>query len=251
MISEKTRKFQVTETFTTRLLGTAPADKEVYKAFIAKKRQDEAERRSKAAERAGQPTIPPQGTEQEEVDTIREEAGITVFHSDVGQVCEDGSKGQGLFLFDYQVGGFWKEAGEILQAEHGIPMVRSKLDNFMLVEPRRIYIKDESGHALQKADMQIERPLRAMTMQGPRVSLACSEVVNPGRHIDYTVDFLPFLKSGRGKEAKALDIDKFVELILWFGKRKGRGQWRNGGNGKFDVAVKPVDLEKKEEPATA
>ena len=246
MISEKTHKFMVTETFTTRLLGTAPADKEVYKAFISKKRQDEAERRAKAAERTGQPTVPPQGTEHEEVDTIREEAGITVFHNDADQTCEDGSKGHGLFLFDYQVGGFWKEAGEILQAEHGIPMVRSKLDNFMLIEPRRIYIRDDDGKALQKADLQIERPLRAMTMQGPRVSLACSEVVNPGRHIAYTVDFLPFLKTGRGKEAKALDIDKFVELILWFGKRKGRGQWRNGGNGKFTVSMKALGLEKPE-----
>lgn len=233
-------KFEVSEKLTTQLLGTAPADPAVYQAYIAQKRRDEAERRAKAAERLGKETIPPQGAAQEEIDTIREEAGITIFHNDLGKTAEDGQAGKGLFLFDYQVAGFWKEAAEILADEHGVKQVRSKLDNFMLVEPRRIYICDAEGNVLQKADGRLERPLRAMTMQGPRVSLACSETVNPGRMVKYTVDFLPYLKTGFGREAKALDFTKFVEMILSFAQRKGRGQWRNGGNGKFQAAWKAV-----------
>jgi hypothetical protein len=241
----KTTKFHVRETFTTRLLGTAPADKEVYQEFIAKKRADLEERKRKMEVRSGNPSQPTPGTVVEEVETINEEAGITVFHSDVGQTTESGEAGKGLFLLDYQIGGYWKEAAEILGPEHGVKQPRSKLDNYLLIEPRRVYIHAADGAVLTKPDLRVERPLRAMTMQGPRVSLACSEVVNPGRWIEYTVDFLPYLKSGSGKEAKEIDLDRFVEMILQFAQRKGRGQWRNGGNGKFTAIWKPLNLEKK------
>lgn len=235
-------KYVVTEVFTTRLLGTAPADKEVYKAYIASKRADLEERKRKHEERSGIPSQPTPGTVEEEVETLNEEAGVTVFHNDVGLTCEDGTPGKGLHLYDYQVGGFWKEAAEALQIEHGVRQVRSKLDNFMLIEPRRVYITDMQGAVLQQADGKLERPLRAMTQQGPRVSLACSAVINPGRQITYTVDFLPYLKSGGGKEAKALEMEKFVEMIGWYAKRKGRGQWRSGGNGRFAAEIKPVEV---------
>lgn len=241
----ETTKYEVTETFLTRLLGTAPADQEVYKSFIAEKRLKEADRRAKAAERLGKETVPPQGTTEEELDSIREEAGITQFHCDVGQVAEDGNPGRGIHLYDYQVGGFWKEAAENLVELHGVPQVRSKLDNFMLIEPRRVYILDENGQPLQKADMKLERPLRAKTPQGPRVSLACSEVIHPGRRIVYTVDFLPFIKTGKGREAKRADLDALVDMILAYGQRKGRGQWRNGGNGKLRATWRSVPVEAK------
>lgn len=238
-------KFTITETFTTRLLGSAPANKEVYREYIAKKKLEAEEKRRKHAERTGTVSVPPSGSVEEEVETINEDVGLTVFHNDIGQTTEAGEPGQGLFLFDYQVCGFWKEAAEILVEEHGIKQPRSKLDNYLLVEPRRIYIRDAAGAILTKADHRIERPLRAMTMQGPRVSLACSEVVEPGRTVSYTVDFLPYLKRGSGKEAKAADIDEFVKMIVAFAQRKGRGQWRNGGNGKFSAVVKPVLEEAK------
>jgi hypothetical protein len=235
-------KFSITETFTTRLLGSAPANKEVYREYIAKKKAEAEEKRRKHAERTGTPSVPPVGTVEEEVETINEEIGLTVFHNDLGETTESGEPGRGLFLFDYQVCGFWKEAAEILVEEHGIRQPRSKLDNYLLIEPRRIYIRDEDGKVLTKADLRIERPLRAMTMQGPRVSLACSEVVNPGRTVSYTADFLPYLKRGTGKDAKPVDLDKFVESIVAFAQRKGRGQWRNGGNGKFRAVVKPLEI---------
>jgi len=80
----------------------------------------------------------------------------------------------------------------------------------------------------------------AMTMQGPRVSLACSEVINPGRKIDYEISFLPFIKSGKGKEGRKVDLLKFVTMLVKFGERRGRSQWRSGGNGRFVGTVTPV-----------
>lgn len=233
-------KFKIKETFTTRLLGTAPANKDVYAEYIASRKAAAEEKKRKFAERSGLPVTPNVGTEVEEEETINEEGGVTVFHADLGLKTESGEDGKGVFLYDYQIAGFYKEAAEILMELHGIPMVRSKLDNLAMIEPRRVYITDANGGILQKPDGKLERPLRAMTMQGPRVSLACSEVVNPGRKIEYTLSILPFLKSGRGKEGKKVELEKFVKMLVQFGERKGRCQWRNGGNGKFTATVTPL-----------
>jgi hypothetical protein len=233
-------RFKVTEVYLTRLLGTAPADKETYTNFIASKKAEAEEKKRKFGERHGTPVTPNVGTAEEEAETINEEGGVTCFHNDLGQETESGEKGKGLFLYDYQVAGFYKESAETLSPLHGIPMVRSKLDNMMMVSPRRIYITDADGKPLDKPDGKLERPLRAMTMQGPRVSLACSEIVNPGRRIEYTIDFLPFIKTGKGKEGKLVDLDKLVRLLVQLGERKGRGQWRTGGNGKFKGTVEPL-----------
>lgn len=238
-------KFKVHETFFRRLLGSAPANKEVYKEYIASKRADLEERKGKMEDRSGKPSQPTPGTVEEELETVNEDAGVTQFHNDLEQKTEDGVDGQGLFLFDYQVAGFWKEAGEVVAPELGIKQIRSKLDNYMMIEPRRIYIHGEDGKVRTACDLKLERPLRAQTMQGPRVSLACSEVVNPGAWIEYTVDFMPYIKSGYGKEAKNIDIDKFVELISWYAARKGHGQWRNGGNGKARMKAEAMFPEEK------
>lgn len=230
-----TYKYSVTETFLTRLLGSAPANRAVYADYIASKKAEAEERRAKAAERLGVETVSSVGTIEEEIATVREETGVTQFHSDLEQVCEDGSLGRGLHLLDYQILGYWKEAAEALQEEHGVKQVRSKIDNFVFVRPRRVYICDERGAPLTQADGKLERPLRAMTMQGPRVSLACSELVNSGRIIKYEMEFLPYIKVGIGREAKKLDVDHFVEIVAAYGKFKGRGQWRNGGNGRIEI----------------
>lgn len=236
----ETFRYKVKLVFTTRVLGTAPADKEVYREFILKKRKDLEERRAKYADRHETPKLSMTGTEVEELETVNEDAGVTVFHNDLGQTAEDGTAGRGLHFLDYQVGGYIKESAEILSQWHNIPQVRSKLDNFLMVEPRRIYITDETGKAIEKPDGKCERPLRAMTMQGPRVSLACSDIVNPGRRIEFFVDFLPYLKSGKAKEKKDVEMDGLVKTLFRLGARKGMGQWRNGGNGKFLCEVTRV-----------
>lgn len=235
-------QFRVVETFTTRVLGSAPANKEIYAKFIASKKAEAEEKKRKFAERSGQPVQPSVGTLTEEVETLEDLPGVTIFHNDLGQKTEAGEDGRGLFFYDYAVAGYYKEAAEILAPLHGIAMVRSKLDNFMMVKPRRVYITDQEGAVLDKPDGMLERPLRAMTMQGPRVSLAASELVNQNRKIEYVLDFLPYLKSGRGKasEKKDVTLADFVKTLLAYAGRKGRGQWRGGGNGRFFASFEPV-----------
>lgn len=241
-----TVKFKVTQTFLTRVLGTAPADKDVYTKFIAAKKVEAEELRRKFAERHGTPQAEVTGTQAEEVETISEEKGLTVFHNDLGKKDEFGQDGRGLYLYDYQILGQFKEAAEILNEAHGIKQVRSKLDNFLKIRPRRAYFVRD-GKPVTAADGRFERPIRVMTMQGPRVSLVSSECLEPGCSVEYVADFLPYLKKGSGKEAKTIDLREFSELVLGLGERRGTCQFRNGGFGTFKYVLEPLSpgFEKK------
>ena len=80
---------------------------------------------------------------------------------------------------------------------------------------RKIRIKDAFPMDL------FQRPLRAQTPQGERVSLACSERIPEGASCEFKITCL-------------IDDDtKLVEEWLDFGKRNGLGQFRNAGNGRF------------------
>ena len=65
-----------------------------------------------------------------------------------------------------------------------------------------------------------QRPLRAQTMQGERVSLANSETVPAGTTIEFTVQCM----------ADHMDA---VREWLDYGALRGFGQWRNSGKGRF------------------
>lgn len=191
---------------TEELLASSPCDPQVYKTFIA----SQAEK--------------PEET-QDEVETLqrREITGWSVFHSDE----------TGLFMFDYHVRGFLKEAARNItgtKGDTGITALVSKVDRFVFVSPRRLYFKRD-GKILSKPDGTKERPLRALTMQGPRVSLKRSDMLNPGVEISFTVSILPL----GGKEITQEHIAKWLE----YGRLCGLGEWRNGGFGRFE----PIPVE--------
>jgi hypothetical protein len=70
-----------------------------------------------------------------------------------------------------------------------------------------------------------QRSLRAMTAQGPRISLAKSEVLPKGSEFDFTLQIMD--DSPIKKE--------HIEKMLSYGSLKGLGQWRNVGHGQFEV----------------
>lgn len=66
-----------------------------------------------------------------------------------------------------------------------------------------------------------QRPLRANTPQGERISLASSETVPVGTTMEFTVQCM---------------VDSHVKLIKeWFdyGELRGFSQWRNSGKGRY------------------
>jgi hypothetical protein len=179
--------------FLTELLGTVAKDPEVYKTFIESKK--------------------PGDQKEEEYLTIEkvEEKGWTGFHKDK----------QGLFLYEYVIKGFLKHAGNVLKDSLKIKALKSKIDDYVFIQPRKIYL------AQDEPDGYIERPLRAMTMQGPRVTLARSDYIKPDKEIEFGVILFPH------KEIKW----SIISDLLKYGEHMGLGQFRNGGYGRFKVVA--------------
>ena len=195
------KTLKVKLTFLEDCLGTASNNKELHSEYIASKAPNA---KSKAEE------IEALGIEE------YEKKSMTVFPR-----LEDGTP----FIWDYQIKGFFKDACSSLQRckgeecakkSCGLKAYKKIIDGCIFPEPRKIPIdmKDEEIDELQ-------RPLRAQTAQGERVTLAHSETVPAGSEIVFDVVCL--------SEAYA---DAVIEW-LDYGRLKGLGQWRNAGWGRF------------------
>lgn len=201
-ISKKTYKV----TGITRILGTRAANPKVHSEYIASK----AASLNKSAEECDKL---PEGFE---------ERGLTLFLRDGGALC----------MADYTIKGFLKEAIGALKSQIGIAAHASKVDNFVLITPAYLRFT-RGGEEVTQPDGILERPLRAMTMQGPRVSVAASEIVEAGWELTFTVSLLD---NPATPKSKALTFD-VIEEALDYGAFKGLGQWRNGQNGRFTWSV--------------
>ena len=200
---EKTMKeIKIKITFITELLGSLPSDKNIYETYVA----------SKA------PT--PEATEQE-VDTVNPDEEtiqnkVTVFSRD-----DNGNP----LLWDYQIRGFFKHACGILKLTGDknqsakIKAHKKYIDGMVFIKERNVPIK-YTGEITT-----LQRSLRADTAQGPRVGLACSEMIQPGATAEFTIMLL--------KD----DLDKAVLEWLDYGTFNGLGQWRNGSYGRFTYEI--------------
>ena len=198
------RSMKVRIRFTEGLLGTASANPDVHAEFIASKSADADKAKEERAALHAEELV---------------EKSVTVFPRG-----EDGAP----MLWDYQVKGFLKESMGVLLdfSEPDCKIGKAKLsrwtfkkivDNAVFVEPRRIPLAMPDGAKLGICT----RPLRADTMKGERVALASSEEAPRGTVIEFEVTTLD----------KALDA--LVEKCLDYGAKKGVGQWRNSGKGRF------------------
>ena len=203
-------------TFTEDLLGSQPRNTEVYATWVAVK-EAEATRKKEVNNR----------TADEEPPAVTEERSWTGFAQD----------DSGLFLWDYQVKGFLKESAAIQPAalevrtkRSGDPLgeatIRKRLDNWLFVLPRRLYVTRD-GQTLTQPDGVYERPLRARTMQGDRIALARSDVVRAGVQVKGQIRLLPGCPI----------TEEALRTWLDYGALKGLGQFRNGGFGRFSYML--------------
>lgn len=202
MITE-TRKYLLTGT--EPILGSNPADAKVRETYIERKK----------------PVTQSENESELTPDVVSENYGLTVFlrHPDTDTPM----------VFDYTVRGFLKEALLTLSPQLGLVAAKSKVDKYLFVSPRHIWLADTNGDLIKAPDGVYERPLRAMTMQGPRVTLAGSEVINQWQ---ITVAFT--LLDNNGSKGKGATLDwNAIENALDYGRFQGLGQFRNGGFGRF------------------
>lgn len=190
------KSMKVRLTFLESILGTSPANENVYRDFIAAK-------------------APNAATVEDEVAALGVDAvaqkGMTVFPR-----LDDGTP----FLYDYQIKGYFKDTcGGLRRVKgtlsSGVKAYKQVIDKLIFPEPRTIPI-------LFDGEMGVcQRPLRAQTMQGERVSLAMSEEIPAGAVIEFSI---VMLDDG---------AEKIVREWLDYGKYSGIGQWRNSGRGRF------------------
>lgn len=187
-------EMKVKVTTTEEMLGSSPADPDVYTIFIGSRTNPE-----NAAEEAESLN------EQEEF-----EKGLTVFPR----------LNDKPFVWDYQWKGLFKDACGMLRRVPGTESSKCKafkkiIDGLIFVDERKIPIETDQEITI------CERPLRASTAQGDRVALAASECIAPGATMTFTVRCL-------------VDSDmKMVKEWLNYGRIRGFGQWRNSGKGRF------------------
>ena len=181
-------------TFITEVLGTQPGNPEVFQDYVASKNPD---------------------AEPEELGTTVEEVEkkSTLFRRDAsGNLC----------LVDYMIKGHIKAVGSAIsqrrKAADKTPWTafKSRVDMNVHVFPRMI------SFGIQEPDGILERPLRAETARGPRVSLARSEMVNAGRSVEVEIITRGIITEAQIREC--LDEGKFY----------GISQWRNAGYGRYE-----------------
>lgn len=198
-------KYDLAVTFTEPLLASSPSDPKVYDQFIASRQRKEDEDRGDEVA-----TLP--AAEQERV-------GASVFHRD----------DSGLFLFDYHLRGFFKDSAEAVIGRAELSAYKSKINKWLFVSPRRIRLLSANGAAALAPDGDLQRPLRAMTMQGPRVSVKRSEKLDAGARFIAQIEVLPLGEKELSEER--------LRKCLDYGAYAGLGEWRNGSFGRFEYIL--------------
>ena len=191
------KEMKVELTFTEKVLGTAPADPEIYKEYIASKAPDAS-------------------TIEDEVASVGVDEVVdsktTVFHR-----TEDGKP----FMYNYMIKGMFKNACSVLKQ---VPKTESSkiksaykkwIDGLVFIKERRIPYDYNGEIGI------LQRPLRAETRQGPRVALSSSESLPAGTKVNFTIQLL--------KDDMAGAVYEWLD----YGAVNGLGQWHNGGYGTF------------------
>ena len=190
------KKVHIKLTFTAPVLGTGPANEDIYRDFIGSKAPDAASVEDEVAALGADAVI---------------EKGMTVFPR-----TEDGRP----FFYDYQIKGFFKDSCGGLRKVTGsesskIKAHKKEIDKLIFPQPSQIPISFDGEIG------KCERPLRASTAQGERISLACSEQIPAGATCEFDVVLL------------SDSHEKALREWLDYGCLSGIGQWRNSGMGSF------------------
>lgn len=189
-------EMKVKLTLTEEALGMMPTNKGLHETYIASKAPDAM-------------------SITEEIESMGEEAVVektmTVFPK-----MDDGKP----FMWDYQIRGFFKDAIGMLRRVKTnkcakLSSYKKVVDGLIFINERKIPIECSGPLG------DCQRPLRADTMQGPRVALAHSESVPEGSTMMFTINLLDDSLEGAVREC------------LDYGKLRGLAQWRNSGKGRF------------------
>lgn len=195
-------KYKLKIAFTEMLLGTVPLDSTIYREIVT-----EAADLTEEAEAEELATLP--------AETVK---GLTGFHR-----LPDGTP----CLYDYIVKGFFKDSCSALRRVKGTQSAKlaahkKVIDTLVFATPRQIPLQLSGDVGI------MERPLRAQTPLGERVSIARSETIPAGAVIEFELHVLGVV------------TPELLTEWLTYGAYRGMGQWRNAGYGTFEYEMTPA-----------
>lgn len=130
-------------------------------------------------------------------------------------------------LCSYHIKGFFKAAAQAKKKEKH--SMSASLKAFKKEIDTAIFIKEDEIPFIDWGRMdECQRPLRASTPQGERVSIAISESIAAGAQVKFTIQ---------------CNVDEDMSYVMeWldYGRQNGIGQWRNSGKGRFLWEAVPV-----------
>ncbi len=226
----KQKKLRVRIEFLEEALGTLPGNENLMRDYVASKSPDTAK------------------TMEEEIASLGldgvEDKKMTVFPK-----AADGNP----IYFDYQLKGFFKDSWRALakagktgyaggKAASTYSAYIKAIDKLMFIGPRQCHI-DTHGMLMDTC----ERPLRAQTPQGERVSIAKSETIPAGSTVDFVIVFLDQSDKFEDAVRECLDYGVYSGLSQWRNSGKGRFAWceldRNGNEGLWHGRLEDMSLE--------
>lgn len=199
--------------FTENMLGGASLNPNIYAKYIATRKGESSD--------SDHTPLTDEETREELASLPEDERGMTGFHRDA-----EGN----IFVYDYCWKGFFKESCGFLRniastESKGLTNYKKRIDGLLFVYPRRIPL------ILNGAVTHNVRPLRAQTMQGERITIACSEQVTAGTRARFEVSSI----------ADSILTQELLTEWLDYGALKGFGQWRNASWGRFTYTMQPVE----------
>jgi hypothetical protein len=194
------KELKVKITFTEGVLGTLPADTEIYSTYIASQAPDAK-------------------TMEEEV-AIRGVLDVIEKQTTIFPKTEDGQP----FLFDYQIRGFFKDTCSALRRVKSDKNESSKMKAFKKIIDGLIFVEPRQCILDLPPDTEIsicQRPLRINGPAGELTALSSSEELPAGT----TCAFIILCLEDSHENA--------VKEWLNYGRLRGIGQWRNASKGRF------------------
>jgi len=221
------RVFRLSITFLTPTLATLPANRSILGDFIHSKGSTDAQASEEMAA-------------MEHVDLDDEANKMkTIFPRD-----EEGF----VHAWDYQWRGFLKDKVDSLvklgMVKHLSPWTyKAHIDKFVFVDERRIYFLKNGERITEDPLPLLERPVRATTQKGDRISLRASEKLEGGITCVFNIVLLGGSRTAKksGDSHRAGLNEEELGLCFDLGKRNGFSQWHGGGHGSFEYTLTEIE----------
>lgn len=229
-------RWLITIRFLHDILGSAPANKQFYEKYLLSKLYKEIDRVKKKIAKAK--------TEEEREILQDLLESLEAEMAELPDVEDDNDERLTVFYrakYDdfevpviraHQVLGFFKHGMNAFKEVFRVKNARDKVSRYVRIKPFNLFIYEKEiapENLVDEVDGILERPLRAMTMQGERVSVAKSEYIKSDGDKLLQFELLLF-------KNKDIKFDMLKTLMEEYGKVNGISQWRNTGYyGAFEV----------------